>query len=262
MTRQDGGDEDVFVGAPKKTLNMCDLPDSVQLFLAELDGIVFWSLQKRNNVFSLTVKWQNKQEQIRKESPSNSAPVCHVTSVGEAMTPKPPKSKKRKSPSTIRRDQLRLQAWKDRRSKIATPNVVDSPSDSISAEPVSRDGPTIQQTVEEPVSSEDSTDSPQSPPLDTDQQPHDSVADIPSDPLSTTEEDTLTSESDPDDLDDTGTGLLCYTCCRPETSTLKLKSCTGCRLVEYCSKECQIKDWNGLHKQQCASLAKIKGNAQ
>ena len=35
----------------------------------------------------------------------------------------------------------------------------------------------------------------------------------------------------------------CYHCRRPQNSTMQLKQCAGCRVVEYCSKECQKAAW-------------------
>ncbi len=35
----------------------------------------------------------------------------------------------------------------------------------------------------------------------------------------------------------------CYHCRRPQDATIQLKKCAGCRIVEYCSKECQKAAW-------------------
>lgn len=38
-----------------------------------------------------------------------------------------------------------------------------------------------------------------------------------------------------------------------------LKMCDRCRLVKYCSRECQVRDWRA-HKRACASASKSAGN--
>jgi hypothetical protein len=37
------------------------------------------------------------------------------------------------------------------------------------------------------------------------------------------------------------------------------KRCTACKIVSYCSKECQVKDWKLRHKKSCKSLRTAKG---
>ena len=34
----------------------------------------------------------------------------------------------------------------------------------------------------------------------------------------------------------------------------KIKKCKACKLVEYCSRECQVKDWKNGHKKDCKIL--------
>jgi len=36
-----------------------------------------------------------------------------------------------------------------------------------------------------------------------------------------------------------------------------LKACSGCRFVQYCSKECQKKDWKGHHKYEECKVFKV-----
>jgi len=40
-------------------------------------------------------------------------------------------------------------------------------------------------------------------------------------------------------------------CENMETQPQQFKQCTACRLVSYCSKKCQVKDWKFIHKSQC-----------
>ncbi len=35
----------------------------------------------------------------------------------------------------------------------------------------------------------------------------------------------------------------CFQCFRPQDATVRLKLCSGCRVAEYCSKECQKAAW-------------------
>jgi MYND finger len=42
----------------------------------------------------------------------------------------------------------------------------------------------------------------------------------------------------------------CTRCSRPESSSLPLKTCSGCRSALYCSTECQRSDWSE-HKKAC-----------
>ncbi|KAI1784228.1 hypothetical protein LXA43DRAFT_1043426 [Ganoderma leucocontextum] len=50
----------------------------------------------------------------------------------------------------------------------------------------------------------------------------------------------------------------CYHCRRPQDATVQLKKCAGCRIVEYCSKECQKASWP-RHKPICGTNCKILG---
>ena len=44
--------------------------------------------------------------------------------------------------------------------------------------------------------------------------------------------------------------MFCDNC----VSLASLKTCTGCHLVKYCSKECQAKGWEEFHKKECKFL--------
>lgn len=44
---------------------------------------------------------------------------------------------------------------------------------------------------------------------------------------------------------------LCAFCGKIETENLKLKRCSKCKSVNYCSKECQLNDWKN-HKTDCS----------
>ena len=38
----------------------------------------------------------------------------------------------------------------------------------------------------------------------------------------------------------------------------QLKSCAKCKTAQYCSKECQIKDWDAKHKVQLKEIRRLK----
>jgi hypothetical protein len=52
------------------------------------------------------------------------------------------------------------------------------------------------------------------------------------------------------------TGWCSY--CNNENLGLELKKCSQCKSAEYCSKECQVADWKGLHKKHCKELERAR----
>lgn len=48
---------------------------------------------------------------------------------------------------------------------------------------------------------------------------------------------------------------VCYGCLVEKTN---LKTCSGCKLVKYCSKNCQTKSWKDIHKRECKVFRKCK----
>ncbi|PIL30581.1 hypothetical protein GSI_07281 [Ganoderma sinense ZZ0214-1] len=48
----------------------------------------------------------------------------------------------------------------------------------------------------------------------------------------------------------------CYQCFLPQAATVQLKLCSGCRVAEYCSKECQKAAWP-THKKECGVTCKL-----
>lgn len=47
----------------------------------------------------------------------------------------------------------------------------------------------------------------------------------------------------------------CFVCGTRPTTGSKHKLCGGCKLIVYCSKECQAKHWKeGGHKQDCSKI--------
>jgi len=48
---------------------------------------------------------------------------------------------------------------------------------------------------------------------------------------------------------------VCYECLLEERN---LKTCTGCKIVRYCSKNCQKNSWKDLHKLECKVFRKCK----
>jgi hypothetical protein len=41
------------------------------------------------------------------------------------------------------------------------------------------------------------------------------------------------------------------TCVSPPTTSKSLQLCSGCRLVRYCGRECQMAAWRAVHKHTC-----------
>jgi hypothetical protein len=52
------------------------------------------------------------------------------------------------------------------------------------------------------------------------------------------------------------TGKCSY--CNNEDLKVELKKCSQCKLREYCSKKCQLKDWRGGHKHGCKGLKQAR----
>jgi hypothetical protein len=48
---------------------------------------------------------------------------------------------------------------------------------------------------------------------------------------------------------------VCYECLLEERN---LKICTGCKIVRYCSKDCQKKSWKDLHRLECKVYRKCR----
>jgi TPR repeat protein len=49
----------------------------------------------------------------------------------------------------------------------------------------------------------------------------------------------------------------CSACGKPKSKNQKLRKCSGCYAVKYCSTECQKKHWKiGGHKKECKELKK------
>ena len=47
---------------------------------------------------------------------------------------------------------------------------------------------------------------------------------------------------------------VCFECHRPESATFPIKACAKCKVVKYCSKNCQTKSWKAGHNLRCAEL--------
>ncbi|KAH8701127.1 hypothetical protein BGW36DRAFT_425922 [Talaromyces proteolyticus] len=46
----------------------------------------------------------------------------------------------------------------------------------------------------------------------------------------------------------------------PETASADLKACTRCKVVRYCNKSCQLKDWRFAHSLECPIFSKLYPN--
>lgn len=59
---------------------------------------------------------------------------------------------------------------------------------------------------------------------------------------------------------------FCYTCCRPTMSKMiteeecKMRTCTACKRIHYCSTECQKRDWKAVHRIECGYLIQAQRN--
>ncbi|KDR81037.1 hypothetical protein GALMADRAFT_241659 [Galerina marginata CBS 339.88] len=53
------------------------------------------------------------------------------------------------------------------------------------------------------------------------------------------------------------TAVGCSNCQRPESDSVKLRKCAKCKMILYCSKECQTRDWP-THKSHCKIAADQK----
>eukprot|EP01080_Neovahlkampfia_damariscottae_P011502 gene11502-4666_t len=51
------------------------------------------------------------------------------------------------------------------------------------------------------------------------------------------------------------TNLICSNCYKTSNDQVHLKSCSGCKLVLYCSPQCQKKNWS-IHKKTCLLISK------
>jgi endogenous inhibitor of DNA gyrase (YacG/DUF329 family) len=47
--------------------------------------------------------------------------------------------------------------------------------------------------------------------------------------------------------------IHCAVCGKAAAQEEKLRVCSGCKVVPYCSKQCQMDDWK-LHKQACQAM--------
>ena len=210
----------------------------------------------------------------------------------EAGKPSNSKPRKNKSPAQVKRDKVRLEVWRKtwRVGKRGNHGNQDKPVASPHTPPVSVDvlpSADIQSTSTtanaetSPIvhvdTSNEHVELAVVPPPDVHKQvgicPTDAVVshiDVTCDrkppnsrsPVVELESSAL-PEPDETDLDflDFACGIqkrMCMRCGRPETMSLKLKSCTKCKMMNYCSKDCQISDWKELHKHQCEALSKLR----
>jgi hypothetical protein len=53
------------------------------------------------------------------------------------------------------------------------------------------------------------------------------------------------------DLDEKSFWSCFYCGAPPFSSGITLSTCSGCRRVAYCGKECQVYDWDAMHSKEC-----------
>jgi len=64
----------------------------------------------------------------------------------------------------------------------------------------------------------------------------------------------MSSTDNKDDTDQVSADNICANCGKGEESTNSLKACTACRLVKYCSRDCQVAH-RPQHKKACKKRA-------
>ena len=54
------------------------------------------------------------------------------------------------------------------------------------------------------------------------------------------------------------TGKLCSVCHKPDSDTVTLRKCDGCKFYYYCSTDCQKSHWHAEHAGVCRHLGLLK----
>ena len=166
------------------------------------------------------------------------------------------KSRKKKTPSALRRSAKRLKRFQEKKAAEQA-TLPKSPAKEVSA--VRKEQETI--TVSSKDSCKDLESSDGSPierstcvkqelkHLENQASEHLSLAEEQAILLEALEEAGIDSD---DDLQDVGG---CANCHRQPEKGLEIKKCTRCRITRYCDKECQKKDWS-FHRFECDEVAK------
>ena len=259
--------------APTFIMNLDGFTKDVWSYIASLENKyvgLSWNIQKKQNKCYVSIVLPIKDRLNHSNLPrpevgclNQPSNIKHVDTPQADATVAEPKPKKRKSPSQKRRDKRRLDIWKrSRASRSTSPQhtsvtITTSPASPDRALITTSSSPTVDLTSRSPV---DAVRGVQPTQL---QHPTLQLDPILTHQLTSIDE-SLDIRSDSEQVADLfadGDSRLCFHCGRRESLDLKMKLCTRCECVEYCSKECQIADWQSIHKNQCAFLAGASGDS-
>lgn len=232
------------------------IPDIMLRFLTDLDSDQTqprpsWTIQKDGHGLSLTVKFAaqsrtcSKQRNYGKTVPGTS----EKANSSETIIPR----RKKKSPSTTRRNRLRKKAWIQKgksarllaRSTDSTSKVVhvaegNSPNtdhNGTESEPIPVTTPSHQDQCSYIATNELETEQ-LCKSVPTCEIANSDIIDLPSDSKTPAEYEW---------------GNLCAYCKVPSLEDDQFKRCTGCKFVRYCSKTCQVAHWK-VHRAGCKIL--------
>ena len=168
---------------------------------------------------------------------------------GQPMCVTTQKPKKKKSPSQIRRDKARMETWKLQRS-------LELENQLARQAQVELDSLEHASDLQSPDERHPDVDviAPDSARIISSGSPVVSVEILPvysASGTSVVEHPTHVSD---DVSDDCLPMAKCFVCETPESDTVTIRSCSGCKVTKYCSRDCQIHHWKAGHKDDCATV--------
>ena len=209
-----------------------------------------WKISRNSENVSLFVKYILPAKSVTRDK---------VVPGSFPVKPAGKKSRKKKTPSELRRSAKRLKRFQEKKA-VEQATLPKSPAKEV-VSAVRKEQETI--TVSSKDSCKDLESSDRSPIERSTcvKQGLKHLENQASENLSLAEEQAILLEAleeagiDSDDdlmLDDTGD---CENCHRQPEKGLEIKKCSRCRITRYCSKECQKKDWS-FHRFACDLVAK------